>query len=516
MKAVSINEPFYKESSNVTEKSDLIENLKRYMSIAKLNANLAPKFILAVVSTIKSKHREVSTKIIFNMLIPKLAQVITFHRIQYQENEHMKPDYPNWYSINIAKSGFGKDRIMKEINEYLFSGFYRAFNFEIENYKRNRRLEIESEAMKKFDNDVDKNQRAKYIKEESKKIRNLIPEVREGTREGIYQDAKGFQNAGFGGLFIQNSEFGLFLKDITTEQKQYLNLLNEAYSGNIYAKSIKGENREPDIKNIPVNLYFHTAPTPLEENFYRFKNFLDTGFARRCSIVSQSKREEYTEEPDSEKASMEEKRYYATLEALGEKFDNILVTFLDIKCATFKLTNEGYEIFHQYKTSLKEKSEEENDALSIEILSRELKALKLSCLYACFNHTKDLYIHKEDMEQAINTVEFLGNGIIDFLDNKQDIEGGCDNLFNFFLKNTGKKFNKTTLVQKHYLLSRLSRDEFRNKFTNMIETVREIALDKGYILVQEAINRNSGNNYYLVSQEPQELDANVDALDSLL
>lgn len=507
---------FKEEEKVIEEDLELEKRLEKYRGAAKLNVNLAPKFVVDVVSTIKSKHKGVSTKIILNMLIPKLAQTITFHRILYQENEHTKPDHPNWYSINIAKSGFGKDRIMKEINEHLFTGFYRAFDSEIENYKRDRKLKIESEAMKKFNKDEDKNQRAKYVKEESKKIRNLIPEVREGTREGIYQDAKGFQDAGFGGLFIQNSEFGLFLKDITAEQKQYLNLLNEAYSGNIYAKSIKGENREPDIKNIPVNLYFHTAPTPLEENFHNFKNFLDTGFTRRCSIVSQSKQEGYTEEPDPKKALIEEKHYYATLEALGEKFNNILVTFLDIKCATFKLTDEGYGVFHQYRISLKEKAETEDDSLSREIISRELKALKLSCMYACLNHPEASYISEADIGQAINTIEFLGNGIVDFLDNKQDVESGCYNLFDFFLKNIGKKFNKTTLVKEHYSLSGLSRDKFRKQFDSIIEVVREIALDKGYILIQESVNRNSGNDYYLVSQEQQELNGNANALNDLL
>lgn len=219
-----------------------------------------------------------------------------------------------------------------------------------------------------------------------------------------------------------------------------MNLLNEACSGNIYAKSIKGENREPDIKNIPVKLYFHTAPTPLEENFYHFKNFLDTGFARRCSIVSQSKQEEYTVEPDSKKALLEEKQYYyATMQELGEKLGNILLKFYNIKGATFKLTDEAHEIFYKYETTLKQRSEEANDSiLSAEIISRGLKALKLSCIYACFNHLEDLYIRKEDIEQAINTIEFLGNGIIDFLDNKQDTESGCYNLFDFFLKNINK------------------------------------------------------------------------------
>lgn len=202
---MSLGASFDEALSSTTEKFNLNKNLKKYIKIVKLKGNLAPKLILAIVSTIKSKHKWVSAKIILNMLIPKQAQILAFYRIQYQETEHAKPDHPNWYAINIAKSGFGKDRIIKEINEYLFQSFYAAFDFEVENYKASKKFKIESEAMKNFDKDENKKERAKYVKEELKKIRNLIPEVRGGTREGIYQDPKGFQDASFGGLFIQNS-----------------------------------------------------------------------------------------------------------------------------------------------------------------------------------------------------------------------------------------------------------------------------------------------------------------------
>lgn len=243
---------------------------------------------------------------------------------------------------------------------------------------------------------------------------------------------------------------------------------------------------------------------------------METGFGRRCSIIAQYKKEGYTIEPDHEKALKLEQQYCKVLKMLGQHFHQLFLTAQEEK-SEFLLTKDGYAILHQYKLKIENYlKNEENSLLCKEINSRELKALKLACLYACLNHPQKRYICGKDMKQAVNTIEFLSSGFKEFLNYKPQHSDRYDRLFNFFLEHKNEKFNKTRLVSEYYQLSGYSRDKFRAHFDECIEIISDIAIEKGYKIIEEHINHNSGVQYFLTDVKTEDLSQNLARLENLI
>lgn len=86
---------------------------------------------------------------------------------------------------------------------------------------------------------------------------------------------------------------------------------------------------------------------------------------------------------------------------------------------------------------------EENPLIKREIRSRELKALKISCQYACINHPKVLFINPGDMEMAIDTVERLSVDFIKFLNYRPVLKIDVTEFSAFFLKILTKSSKRT-------------------------------------------------------------------------
>ena len=349
---------------------------------------------------------------------------------------------------------------------------------------RTKKAEIVEEAEKRYLEYKQEKQKLKFINEEVNKISSLALEISDGTKEGFIRDAKALEQASFGSLLVKISEFGLFLKNADTNQLLLLNMLNESYNGKISDKSIKGEKREKDIKNMPVNALLYSDPTLFEKDIKENLNqLLSTGLGRRSFIIFQNKREEMEIEKDAEKALKEEEIYYKEFKIIAYEFINIFNQIS--KNSVYELTKETYKtIFYPYKLSLLNKEREftqnSEHLLALEIVSRELKVLKLACCYAALNHPENLFIYPLDMEQAINSVELLGADFKKFLIYKPKHADKYDSLFNFFLENLDTDFTKTDLVSKHYHEFGVSRDKARENFDDFIEVISEIASEKGY------------------------------------
>ena len=159
---------------------------------------------------------------------------------------------------------------------------------------------------------------------------------------------------------------------------------------------------------------------------------------------------------------------------------------------------------------------EENSLLRKEIASRELKALKLSCLFACINHPNEKFIYPEDMRQAIATIEMLSRDFKVFLNYKPRYSDKYDNIFNFFLEHKGQEFTKTELINNYRQVFCLSRDKLRAELEKYIDVVQEIAMQNNYFISKKPINRGSGFAYSLKPLVIGELSENVIPLDNLL
>ena len=179
--------------------------------------------------------------VVLNVLLSKIAQMLTSKRILLDVVG--RDVIPNWYSMVFVASGFGKDRLVKDLNELVFQDFRNWFVEKSKRYKQDRIEDIKFFAKDKFQGEKQENQQRAFIEAETEKIRELVLEMADGTQEGFYSDGLAFFNADFGSLFVTISEFGKFLQSSTTEKEQFINCLFNAYDGKISSKCIKGGKR---------------------------------------------------------------------------------------------------------------------------------------------------------------------------------------------------------------------------------------------------------------------------------
>ena len=475
-----------------------------------------PELVAKLVVTIKNRYPGIPMNSIINLILVKIAQMLTAKRIKYVE--HCKVGYPNYYAIIFMISGAGKDKLSNELDNFVFYPFREWFKFNVQARKDKFNTELQQSAVAKFSKDKQELQRKSYIKEKLKEFRNMIIEVSDGTREGLYCDAKAFKSADFGSLMVKIAEFGQYLTNMTTEQKLFLNTLFEGYDGIIRSQCIKGERREESVEDLPVNALLYSDPTMFKNHNVEtmFNNLMETGLGRRCVITFMCKKEPYEIEKGPQKAYKSENKYYQDLKAIGEKlfkvFDSVT---LDTQ---YELQEKTYtQSFYPYRIRLEElANKEDNSLLDKEIISRELKALKLSTIYACLNHPAEFYISQNDMEQAIDTVEMLSKDFKSFLNYKPKRYDKYDKFYNFLAEHINEKFGKTQLVCHYYSYSGLSRDKFRSEFEKYMEVIAEMATQRGTFLEKTPINHNSGYSYSLIYLQPKNLSDKVIPLDTLL
>lgn len=475
-----------------------------------------PELVAKLVVTIKNRYPWIPMNSIINLILVKLAQMLTAKRIKYVE--HYKVGYPNYYAILFMISGAGKDKLSNELDNFVFYPFRKWFKLNEQARKDKFKSEIQQSAVAKFSKEKQELQRKSYIKENLKEFRSMVIEVSDGTREGLYCDAKAFKSADFGSLMVKIAEFGQYLTSMTTEQKLFLNTLFEGYDGIIRSKCIKGERREESIEDLPVNALLYSDPTMFKNHSLEimFNKLMETGLGRRCVITFMSKKEVYDIEKDPEKAYTSENKYYQDLKALGEKLFKI---FDSVTPDTqYALQEKTYiKSFYSYKINLEDlANKEDNSLLAKEITSRELKALKLSTIFACLNHPAEFYILPNDMEQAIATVEMISKDFKSFLNYKPERYDKYDKFYNFLAEHMNEKFGKTQLVCDYYRYSGLSRDKFRKEFEEYMDVIAEIATQRGAFLEKTAINHNSGYSYSLIYLQTEKLSDKVIPLDILL
>lgn len=479
--------------------------------------NSMPELMAQIVQTIKNRYSGVPMAYIKNVVNAMVSQYITTKRVKYIEANNSDSAYPNYYAINFMPSGAGKDRILKDLKKFFLCYLERGFRFDVEKYLCNCRQKIEQEAKVKYADKKDEKERNKYIKTKSMDIDIPTLETSDGTREGVYRDAKALKEAGFGSLTITHSEFGQLLNNPTHEQEQFLKLLYSAYDGKITSKSIKGEKRKEDITDLPVNLLVHSDPTLFGYDLKKtFNNMLESGVCRRSVMTFTDEIEPYEMTQDPKKALEEQKQYFRDLAILGYKLSAKLekVEF----GAQFKMTDETFEeVLYPYIRELKALADkEENSLIKKEIISRELKAIKISCDYACVNHPKEHFITPEDMNMAIANIEELSRDFYKFVNYTPKYEDKYDRGFRFFLEHEGVGYTKSELISEYRQYLGISREKFNDCFDRYIEFVKSIAVTKGYFLNEVPINHNSGREFKLIRLTTQKLSDFVIPLENLL
>ena len=99
---------------------------------------------------------------------------------------------------------------MNKQRKFVFYPFRHWFKFTVETLKAELKRKLEIEARQKFPDEEKQQQREKFVKEQMREFGNLVMEVSDGTREGLFRDAKVFKKAKFAGLMVKMAELGYY------------------------------------------------------------------------------------------------------------------------------------------------------------------------------------------------------------------------------------------------------------------------------------------------------------------
>lgn len=178
---------------------DLYNRTEASKEITCKVGNVKMPKLLAYAACIMSKQHSGSTiNAIMNTILAKNAQMLTGKGVKYVEKGNI--GYCNYYAINFMPSGSGKDLMSNELDNFVYYPFRSWFKCTVQELREKFRFELEQEARRQFPEEDKQKQRKKYVDEKMKEFGNIFLEVSDGTREGLFRDAKAIKKAGFGSI----------------------------------------------------------------------------------------------------------------------------------------------------------------------------------------------------------------------------------------------------------------------------------------------------------------------------
>ncbi len=343
--------------------------------------------------------------------------------------------------------------------------------------------------------------------------RKIHLETGDSTPEGLFADAYSVHIAKFGSVNYIITEYLLWLLNANNPRAMSTELLFNGYDGKFFAKSIKGEERKDDIEDVPVNFCGHSDPSLFKNLFVKnkFDEFINTGLCRRTMINFQPEKN-LIHKPLSDKKQRE---INEELQKCGNELFEIFQKVPHQAC--YITLSEAIDVLNDYQGELIQKyNAEEDDVLRKELLSRHFKAAKLSNLFACINHPEELVINPEDVQQAIEMVEYLSGDLkllLNYNPKKKDL---YDKLYDIFKENIDKKLTKTEITNYRYKDIQIPREKLRNCFDELISCVKELAANDGYILFEDNKSLKNGVYYTLKKYVEPKLSDGVQGLEELL
>ena len=459
----------------------------------KLDYNKLPPLVADILTNFfHPLNLGINDLALINAINVKLAQVVNFKLVKFEGN--MGTKFPNYYAINIASTGSGKDVALDLLDEKILNLFHKGYEEKISEFKAARDFEVTREAMNKFGGKVEKQRQ--YAAAEKDKERDFVKTNKLKTPEGLYSDALAFHNAGFGSVFVRVPEMSGLLKGGPALQ-ECLGLLLECYEGSFLIASTKGEKASKELSNIPTNLIFYTEETSIIENEQireKFLNYLKQGFARRCFISYQDNYckpiiDDYSIVAKNREAAFSNARIFSEqIEILFRKIDYNM---------TVKTSYEAAMRYHAYTNECEREfvsiKDFENPLISVNIQLRAWKAFKLAAIIALINHVEDPEIKKEDMEMAIYQTELFTESFNSFIGTRPKDE--CENVIRYLLKNNGNKITRVDLKKEKFIKN--SHADFSTWWKNNYEYIEQTASRKGYELKETKFGKN-GYSYELV------------------
>jgi len=479
----------------------------------KLDVNKLPELHREILENfLIPLNPDMDVSCMINSLNAKLAQMATFKRISFKEGGFSPEQRINYYALNFVPSGGGKDKIIREIDDLLLSGFKQYFDNKNNDYIRSKEAELKRQAELKFP-DNEKKQTDFYLKN-SGSIRNLRYEIKDGTPEGLIADCETLMDSELGSLFIRIPELGLFFKNPTQPQQLFINTAIELYEGKSSGKSTKNESRTTDVDGISSNCLFYSDTEGLlkdSANEY-LMNIFEAGLMRRSFVTYQPLKELKILSYEEETEALEKAYRYAE-EVLNIKLKSILTNIP--ANGVYKLTDKARKFFHEYKISNKKRFNNllsDTDSILLkELQGRFWKCLKLAGMIAAINHPSMLEINETDITQAIYQAELFAVDLEQFF--KAKPKSDTDKLFYYLVENKDKWISKKDIRGQNFVC----KNNFKPWIEENIEYIKEMALERGFEVKEETFHNNLGIRYKLVNNNlGKDISPNVLNMNELL
>lgn len=343
-------------------------------------------------------------------------------------------------------------------------------------------------------------------------MQQLVLEISDATLEGITEQCKSINNAKWGRAAIKIAELGMYLKNKNIHRQQFIAGLYEMYDGKVPAKIIKSEPTIDNMTDIPVNVLAYADYTIFKSEIKsQFENLLKTGFCRRFAIsFHEQNKLVFAEFEENEECNL-----YNKLKQTGSKLFDI---FKQVpQHSIYKLLPETKKEYNKYSKYLVDIcNSETNELIQVELQSRPFKALKLSCIYACLNHTHKYVIEPNDFIQAVLTIEELSKDFRCFLNFQPGIADKYEQIYEFFKQNLEKEFTKTELIKIFCSKFGFKRELLRKNFDEVFTMIEEIATNDKHIFVQEQGKCKNGCYYSLHKYEEKPLNKDTLELTSII
>lgn len=461
--------------------------------LKQIDFSKLPEVFGSAIKTAKTLMPDIQDTCITAIMLPMFTHVLSFKRVKTDEYSDGKNlIHLNVYCIDLIPSGGGKDRLKKDVENHMLISSYKEIEARVKNFYQDkiRNLEMKLENATKLE-------KAK-IENEIAKVREIDLIINKCTTEGFVADAVALMDMPYGAFFIIDSEVGLTLIAKDEKQRQAIEALFQGYDGIMPDKSIKMENKKRGkVKGIIINCLLYSDPLIFKDKKLNelFERIMELGIARRTFVTFQ---------PDLIKSDIgNPDETYKRIQQAYKECENIDKNMLEIfhaipNNAVYKLPQSvalGY--LYPYKKKLVEMFNKTNIALEKkEILSRELKAIKLATFCACLNHPNELAITETDFEQGIYLTEFLSQDYINFLAFSSPYNDQYTKVYEFFMEHINESFYKTDLINHHKDIG-LSRGFFRREFADIVDGVNELAYLNGYYLEELDYDKNNAKTFTL-------------------
>ena len=435
-----------------------------------------------------------------NILQAKLSYIMGFKGVKFQSIQNVGRYTPiAYYAFNFVPSGGTKNRLLTEIDTNIL-GF---FNDYLKKYNEDRLDKIECEQtlmLQKITDKVELRRKKMECEAEIKAFKNLKKEITNATQAKIYNSLEIITAAAEGAILIINSEFANYYEDAILNKdklkKEFLDMMYNLYDGEFQGTDTVSTSRD-NISNLPTACIFLSDYKLLLENdklSNAFKSYLARGMARRSFIYFKKNENYYTQ--NVEYPSFDEKtKAIDNLKIYSNKLKQIFEEIQKNKQYCFN--QEANNEINIYKSEVNKKVAEfykytnildlNSEILKLNLEHSTWKIIKLAVLYHILDNPSSTFVTVENFRKAVKFFNQTHACLEEMLQDK--LVSDYDNLYNYLVKNRNKFVSKMDLRNEKFVANR----EFKNWFDDALNTISEMAENKGFNLVTRVVGkRNQG------------------------